>query len=271
MAFDPDEYLAEKDKQAEQSKFDPDAYLASPPVQFDPNAYIAETAPAPGGVNLTPQAVSVARAVAPELAPLATGAVKTAASIPQDWLNISKILYNNATLEHVGQAIKEPWKTATNAVGAYVEGHPVLGQITSATPKQAVGAIASGARNLGGALVSGAVAPESAFLLPYQMAAYEQEKIRANPGAPEYATNPYAQTYRGEYATQAQAGAANARRAVINAPYGNVTAEERALLDAEKKRKMQILMQEETSQKIRDFAASKVLGNVSGPVRPGAY
>lgn len=37
------------------------------------------------------------------------------------------------------------------------------------------------------------------------------------------------------------------------------------------RKKLQDLVQQETAQKIRDFAASKVLGNVSGPVRPGAY
>jgi hypothetical protein len=68
------------------------------------------------------------------------------------------------------------------------------------------------------------VAPESAFLMPYQMAAYEQEKIRANPNAPEYATNPYAQSYRSQDTatpiTQRQAGAMNARNAVANVATG---------------------------------------------------
>jgi hypothetical protein len=82
------------------------------------------------------------------------------------------------------------------------------------------------------------------------MAAYEQEKIRANPTAPEYANNPYAQMYRGEYATQGQAGAANRREAIRNMPYGNVTAEEKAILDADR----------ELSYAMRLKAAKKVLG-----------
>lgn len=200
--------------------------------------------------SVAPQAVSVAKELAPSVGKGLATAGKVAAGIPEDWWKMGKILYNNASLNTVGEAIKEPWKTATGAVGAYVEGHPVLGQITSATPKQAVGALAQGARNLGGALVQGAVAPESLFMLPYQMAAYEQEKIRQNPNAPGLENNPYAQTVRGEYATQGQAGAANARRAVVNAPFGNVTPAERAILEEDRQRKLQMMMQYEAARKV---------------------
>lgn len=90
--------------------------------------------------------------------------------------------------------------------------------------KAAPGAIGSGASKVGGALVRGALAPESAFLMPYQMAAEEQAKIRANPNAPEYAKNPYAMSYRSQGTanpiTQGQAGAMNAREAVANMPTG---------------------------------------------------
>ena len=83
-------------------------------------------------------------------------------------------------------------------------------------------AVGRGARALGGALVSGAVAPESVFALPYQMAAYEQEKIKQNPNAPGLERNPFAMTVRGEAPTQGAAGARNAREAVANMPTGYV-------------------------------------------------
>ena len=60
--------------------------------------------------------------------------------------------------------------------------------------------------------------PAMAFAAPYQMAAQEQEKIRANPTAPEYANNPYAMMIRGEAKTQGQAGAINRRRALGQLP-----------------------------------------------------
>lgn len=201
-------------------------------------------------ISVAPQVASATRQVAPALAEGAMTAGKVAAGIPEDWWKMGKILYNNASLNTVGEAIKEPWKTATGAVGAYVEGHPLLGKITAATPKQAVGALAQGARNVGGALVQGAIAPESAFLMPYQMAAYEQEKIRANPNAPGLEYNPYAQVQRGEYATQGQAGAANQRRAVMNQPYGNVSPAERALLDQDKQQRMRMMMQYEAAKRV---------------------
>jgi hypothetical protein len=228
----------------------------------------AQTSP---DINMTPQALGVARELAPAAGQTVATAGKIAAGIPKDWYDIGKILYNNASLNTVGEAIKEPWKTATGAVGAYVEGHPTLGKITAATPKQAVGALASGARNIGGALVTGAVAPESMIMAPYQMAAYEQEKIRANPDAPEYATNPYAQSYRGEYPTQGAAGAANARQAVANAPTGYTpTAQEAGnLLASNDERTINIYggrkrLEEIVSSGIRGQAAQRIK-----PVVPG--
>ena len=67
------------------------------------------------------------------------------------------------------------------------------------------------------AAVGGMMALPGALSLPYMGAAYEQAKIRANPTAPGLESNPYAQTVRGEYATQGAAGAAN-RRAAISRP-----------------------------------------------------
>jgi hypothetical protein len=107
--------------------------------------------------------------------------------------------------------------------------------------------MAPAARALGAGL--NMATPAMAFAAPYQMAAAEQERIRANPTAPEYATNPYAQMTRGEYATQAAAGAANQRNAVSNMPYGNVTPAEKQILD-----------QDRINMAIRLRAAKKVLG-----------
>jgi hypothetical protein len=105
-------------------------------------------------------------------------------------------------------------------------------------------------------LGSAVAAPESAFLMPYQMAAYEQAKIRQNPTAPGLEYNPYAQTVRGEAATQNRAGAANQMRTVANMPYGNVSAQERAMLDEDARMRLNI----------RKKAYEKVMG----PVVPGS-
>lgn len=104
----------------------------------------------------------------------------------------------------------------------------------------------AGATRAGSALV----APESAFLMPYNMAAYEQAKIRQNPTAPGLEYNPYAQTVRGEYGTQAQAGAANRRRAIAGQQYGGLNPEEQQMLKQDR----------ELSYAMRLKAARKVLG-----------
>lgn len=111
----------------------------------------------------------------------------------------------------------------------------------------------AGARGATGALL----APESAFLMPYNMAAYEQAKIRANPTAPGLEYNPYAQTVRGEATTQGRAGAANQMRTVANMPYGNVSAQERAIL--------------EQDRMMRENIRKKAYEKVMGPVVPGSF
>jgi hypothetical protein len=87
------------------------------------------------------------------------------------------------------------------------------------------------------------------------MAAYEQEKIRANPNAPGLEYNPYAQTVRGQAATQGSAGAANQMRTVANMPYGNVNAQERARLDEDRR--------------MRENIRKRAYERVMGPVAPG--
>ena len=106
--------------------------------------------------------------------------------------------------------------------------------------------------NIGGRVAQSLFAPEALFAAPYAMAAYEQEKIRQNPNAPEYATTPYAQQYRGEYATQGAAGAANRRDAIAGQQYGGLTQQEQDMLE-----------QDRINRAIRRKAAEKVLGPVA--------
>ena len=161
-------------------------------------------------------------------------AAKGATANIRDAAKIGSIIAENVHPGTASEFMKAPFKNTAKLAGAYVAGHPWT----------------AAAGNVGKGLVQGLMAPESLFALPYQMAAYEQEKIRANPNAPGLEYNPYAQTVRGEYATQGQAGAANARRAVINAPFGNVTPEERAILEQDRQQKLRMMMQYEAAKKV---------------------
>jgi hypothetical protein len=157
------------------------------------------------------------------------------------------------------QVIQKPLTFLSQVPGAFAERY-----LGSANMNKTFGEMAKGAgqalmnpanyKNIATGAGAMALAPENMLAAPYQMAAYEQEKIRANPNAPEYATTPYAQQYRGEYATQGQAGAANRRSAVAGQQYGGLTAEERRILE-----------QDQIDQAIRRKAAQKVLG----PIAPG--
>lgn len=142
----------------------------------------------------------------------------------------------------MGEFLSTPIKSARDLAGAYLSGHPTVGSLTNMPLKQMPGAAM---RGIGAA----AMGPESAFSMPYSMAAYEQEKIRANPNAPEYRTTPYAQQYRGEAPTQGAAGAMNQRRAVAGQQYGGISAEDQARLEDDKMKRM-----------IRYTALKKALG-----------
>jgi len=154
--------------------------------------------------------------------------------------------------------IKNPIQSARDLGSAYVQGHNIYGplaqQLAGKTGPQIAGAALRGGLGLAGQVMA---APESAFLYPYNMAAYEQAKIRANPNAPGLEYNPYAQTVRGEAATQNRAGAANQMRTVANMPFGNVNAQERAILEEDARMR----------QNIRKKAYEKVMG----PVMPGSF
>ena len=166
-----------------------------------------------------------------------------------------------------GAVDPEILKQAAHSVAQKMGGTvPAATQAAEAVAPAAAEAVApaaqSGVRQAAGQLGSrllgaGATALEMgnapmAMLAPYQMAAHEQAKIRANPTAPEYANNPYAQTVRGEAATQTQAGAANTRQALIGQQYGGLSPEEQAIMQQERQRQM---MQQQKMQKAKTILA----------------
>ena len=185
----------------------------------------------------------------------------------------------NAPVTALTAPITSPISTARNVAGAIERLVPQVpvqqalpaGSLVQSMPTSRAMNIGellkAGGRGIGSALV----APESAFTLPYNMAAYEQAKIRQNPTAPGLEYNPYAQTVRGEVGSQApstlvarqqvgtqnMAGAANQMRTVANMPYGNVNSQERAMLDEDARMK----------NAIRKKAFQKVMG----PVVPGSF
>lgn len=142
----------------------------------------------------------------------------------------------------MGEFLSTPIQSVKDLTGAYLAGHPAAKAVGNMPLSQMPGAAM---RGIGAA----ALGPESAFTMPYTMAAYEQEKIRANPNAPEYRTTPYAQQYRGEAPTQGAAGAMNQRRAVAGQQYGGISAEDQARLEDDKMKRM-----------IRYAALKKALG-----------
>jgi hypothetical protein len=238
MAFDPDEYLKEKDlEKANQSAsgFDPDAYLKSP---------------VGGGVNATPQMATVGK----EVAGLVPEAVSAGGNLARQGAQFIANRPIAKTIADVGGVLTHgvPYGSMGNAAKNAIMGTgPTLGE-TVANAKNILagggGALANGARAVGGAVARGLTAPESLLTAPYQMSAYEQEKIRANPGAPEYQTNPYAQQYRGEFPSQGAAGAANTRNALINQPYGGLTPQQQQQLQQDRQRQLDIQKQQQKKQ-----------------------
>jgi hypothetical protein len=196
--------------------------------------------------NLVPQALGVARGLAGPVAPAAQAAYNVGKSVVGYPLDVAR----NAmtwTPRSVAEVVMNPLTTAKQ----YVLNHPVMDSNASlmSVGKQVAQGAPGAIKNIATGLGAGLLGPESAIAAPYQMAAYEQEKIRQNPQAPEYATNPYAQAYRGEAPTQGAAGAANRRSAIGNQQYGGLTTAEQMALD-----------QDRLSMAIRLKAAKKVLG-----------
>jgi hypothetical protein len=218
------------------------------------NEPTAVTQPQPDAtINPAPQVASMAGRVAgmvPEAVSAGAGAVRSGvqamANMPAQ--QAARVAIDTASV----MAGHPPYASILRAATDTAAGTPVKEVFGNAVnvAKQGLGAVGGMARGLGGALVRGAIAPESAIMMPYQMAAYEQDKIRANPNAPGLQYNPYAQVQRGEYATQGAAGAANTRRAVMNMPYGAVTPAEKAMLDQDKQQRMRMMMQYEAAKRV---------------------
>lgn len=169
----------------------------------------------------------------------------TGGGIIGDTVKVAKAL-GQVTPEILGEVAAHPVQYTQDFVKSYAAGLPL-----AKTPLQQIPGMAL--RGIG----SAALAPENAFTLPYNMAAYEQAKIRQNPNAPGLEYNPYAQTVRGEASTQGRAGAANQMRTVANMPYGNVTPQERQML--------------EQDAMMRNAVRKKAFEKVMGPVAPGSF
>ena len=219
-------------------------------IAADPDAKkVAEKQPT---VDLTPQAISTAgrlAAVAPEALSAGANLAGQGLSAAKNFVASRPVMQTAADIAGIATH-GVPWgslaKTALTSNAATIG--DMAGNAVNAV-RQGAGMLGAGARGVGSALVSGAVAPESAVMMPYQMAAYEQEKIRANPNAPEYATNPYAMAFRGQAPTQRAAGAMNQRTALVNQQYGGLTPQEQAILEKDRLNMMMRLQ-----------AAKKVLG-----------
>jgi hypothetical protein len=173
----------------------------------------------------------------------------------RDVANMANIL-KQATPEVAAELAKNPIDVAK----AYIQGHPWYGEMKS-IPGRAAG---FAGRTVAGALT----APESAALLPYNMAAYEQARIRANPTAPEYASNPYAMTVRNEAPTQAAAGAINQRLALMGQRYGGITPEQQQILQQDRQRQaaQMTLKQPATTQNY--MQRMRALSELYSPVTP---
>jgi hypothetical protein len=105
---------------------------------------------------------------------------------------------------------------------------------TATTPAAVTGAPGQTALSASRVPVGATMGAVSALAAPYMMAAYEQDKIRANPSAPGLESNPYAQMVRGEAATQGQAGAMNRRQAIAGQQYGGLTQEQQRMLEQDR-------------------------------------
>lgn len=205
------------------------------PAQPGPTNF-AGSAPTPLGEAVAPQLASMAKgAIAPAMD---MNAAKGVTANIKDAAKVGTILAENMHPGTIPEFMKAPVSNTAKLATAYVAGHPWT----------------AAAGRMGAGLAEGLMAPESLMMMPYQMAAHEQEKIRANPNAPEYANNPYAMSYRSQGTaqpiTQGQAGAINQRNVVANMPYGNVTPEERAILDKDKQDRLKMKMQYEAAQRV---------------------
>ena len=153
------------------------------------------------------------------------GAAVAGYKIAQPIIHGAKQIATNPVVDVIGAGAVAPWllKRAGGylAEGAGLKGGPSVGGAASASNvaedklyQQAMDlARAAEAQkfppntgpeiprtlrpSVGQGLINQGALP-GALSLPYLMSAYEQAKIRANPTAPQYATNPYAMSYRSQ-------------------------------------------------------------------------
>jgi len=202
---------------------------------------------------------------------LATRAVTEVADLVSD--------IGRVTPKGLAQNIGHPFQTLSGLPGALAE------RFAGGNYEKPIGEIIKGAgksllnpaniKNAAAGVGAMALGPENMFAAPYQMAAYEQEKIRQNPNAPGLETNPYAQMTRGEAATQGQAGAMNRRQAIAGQQYGGLTTQEQQMLQQDRQRQIeiqnkkikaqQVLQQPPTAQNFieRMTAMADLYGNVN--------
>jgi hypothetical protein len=192
----------------------------------------------PESDSMATQAATIA---ARPVADLGLGAVKTVINAP-----LTALTYPFTHPITTAKTVVDAAERMIPQVPTYID-HGVI--MSPGTRAMTVG---EGLMAGGRGLAALAASPESIAMMPYSMAGYEQAKIRANPTAPEYKTNPYAMAVRGEYPTQGAAGAANQRQALINMPNGPLNAQEQAVMDKYKSDQLQMA--------IRLKAARKVLG-----------
>jgi hypothetical protein len=163
-------------------------------------------------------------------------------------------------LDTVPKFLTQPLTSARNVAQFVSNSIPMVeGAIAPTAANPIVAQTAPRVMNVGEGLMAGGskilgqlASPANLFTLPYNMAAYEQAKIRANPNAPGLENNPYAMVQRGQAPTQGAAGAMNQRSALVNMPYGNVNAQEKLMLDQHRANQINMMM--------RYAAAKRVLG-----------
>ena len=248
--------------------------------------------PASARDQLTAPDASLAQPVGQQLA---ASAIKPALTTSADFVSSA---VRNLTPEAVINAVGQPFQTIQQGRQALVNRMPTVnapvpgtgvGPILAETAPRAATFAEIGkkyitpqniAKSIGGVgkAVGGALmAPESIMTAPYTMAGYEMEKIRANPAAPEYATNPYAQMTRGEAPTQGAAGAQNRRQAIAGQQYGGLTPEQQQILQQDRLRQeeiqkkkiraQQVLQQPPTAQNFIERMVA--MGDLYGPANQG--
>ena len=280
--FDPDKYLRDEEKKYKTTE--PDEVSSSATTQFDPSQYLeSATAQFSTGLQEPIQGMATGAAIKGAFGSPETRVTSPVGPVKPTLVNpgpITQAAGEVADLAKIGSKItpgmvtdvfKRPLTFLGELPGAFAERY-----LGSANMNKTFGEMAKGVgqalinpANLRGAATGlgvMALAPENIIAAPYQMAAYEQERIRQNPNAPltnkNYFTgnqvvqdtlefNPFAQMVRGEAATQGQAGAANRRQAIAGQQYGGLTQEQQQMLE-----------QDRIDQAIRRKAAQKVLGPV---------